>query len=215
MASVGGHYHHTAPSDIVWMRHLGAILHRLAGCSSITDMLAALHVLISIMGLILIIFLNLLAVFMVLLQLPGTWMMLLCTGLWAWWYWDEQAIGIWTLASLLVLAIIGEVVETFAGVVTSRQAKSSKRSMLLGLVGGIGGAILGTTMIPVPLFGTLIGACIGAGLGAMLGDHWAGRNWKEVKTAGKAAAKGRLWGTVGKVIIAVIMFIIATTAMIF
>ena len=151
-------------------------------------MLAALHVLISIMGLILIIFLNLLAVFMVLLQLPGTWMMLLCTGLWAWWYWDEQAIGIWTLASLLVLAIIGEVVETFAGVVTSRQAKSSKRSMLLGLVGGIGGAILGTTMIPVPLFGTLIGACIGAGLGAMLGDHWAGRNWKEVKTAGKAAA---------------------------
>ncbi|MFG0250838.1 MAG: DUF456 family protein, partial [Phycisphaeraceae bacterium JB051] len=104
---------------------------------------------------------------MVLLQLPGTWLMLLVTGTWAWWYWDEQAISFWTLAALLGLAIVGEIVETFAGVVTSKHAKSSKRSIVMGIIGGIAGAILGTGFIPVPLFGTLIGACIGAGIAAM------------------------------------------------
>ncbi len=178
-------------------------------------MMAAMHSILAILAVILVIFLNLAGVFMVLLQLPGTWLMLLVTGTWAWWYWDEQAIGIWTLASLLGLAILGEIVETFAGVVTSKKAKSSKRSIALGIVGGIAGAILGTGFIPVPLFGTLIGACIGAGVAAMLGDHWAGRTWDEVKVAGKAAAHGRLWGTLGKIVIAAIMWIVATTAMIF
>jgi hypothetical protein len=178
-------------------------------------MLAALHSILVILALILVIFLNLAGVFMVLLQLPGTWLMLLVTGSWAWWYWDEQAVGIWTLVTLLALAIIGEIVETFAGVVTSKKADASKRSILLGIVGGIGGAILGTSLIPVPLFGTLIGACVGAGLAAMLGDHWAGRSWAQVKVAGKAAAHGRLWGTLGKIVIATIMWCIATAAMIF
>lgn len=177
-------------------------------------MLAWMHVFLTICAAILVILLNLAGVVLALLQLPGTWLMLLCTGAWAWWYWDEHLISVWTLAALLALAILGEIVETFAGVVTSRHVKSSKRSMLMGLIGGITGAILGTGSIPVPLLGTLIGACIGAGLGAMLGDHWAGRNWHEVKQAGSAAAKGRLWGTVGKVAIAVIMWLIATVAMV-
>ncbi|MBL4701020.1 MAG: DUF456 domain-containing protein, partial [Phycisphaeraceae bacterium] len=123
---------------------------------------------------------------MVLLQLPGTWLMLLCTGVWVWWHWDQQAIGIWTLAILMGLAILGEIVETFASMLTSRNAKSSKRSLILGLLGAICGAILGTSLIPIPLFGTLIGACVGAGMGAMMGDRWAGRSWNEVKLSGKA-----------------------------
>jgi hypothetical protein len=177
-------------------------------------MWASMHVILTICGAILVILLNLAGVLLVLLQLPGTWLILLCTGLWGWWYWESQLIGIWTLAALLGLAVLGEIVETFAGVVASRHVRSSKRSMLMGVVGGIGGAILGTSTIPVPLFGTLIGACVGAGFGAMLGDHWAGRNWQDVKLTGKAAAKGRLWGTVGKVGIAVIMWLIATAAVI-
>lgn len=175
-------------------------------------MLPAMHLILSILGVILVILLNLAGVIMVLLQLPGTWLILLCTGTWAWWYWDQQAMSFWTLGALLALAILGEIVETFSGMVTSRKIKASKRSMILGLVGGITGAIVGTGSIPVPLFGTLIGACIGAGIGAMLGDHWAGRNWQEVRLAGKAAVHGRLWGTVGKVIIAAIMWLIATVA---
>ena len=173
-----------------------------------------MHVFLSILGLILVICLNLTGVLMVVLQLPGTWLILMCTGLWAWCCRDDQAIGIWTLLALLVLAIFGEIVETCAGMVTSRHVKSSKRSTLLELFGAVTGAIMGTSMIPVPIFGTLIGACIGAGLGAMIGDHWAGQNWRQVKNAGKAAVKGRLWGTLGKVIIAVIMFVVATVAMI-
>jgi len=49
----------------------------------------------------------------------------------------------------------------------------------------------------------------------MMGDRWAGRSWNEVKLSGKAAAKGRLWGTVGKVIIAAIMWLIVTIAVVF
>lgn len=177
-------------------------------------MWASLYMVLMILSTILVIFLNLLGVLMVLFQLPGTWFMLLCTGLWAVWRWEEQTISIWTLIALLILAIVGEIVETFSSVVTSRKIQSSKRSMVMGILGGIAGAILGTSLIPIPLLGTLIGACVGAGLCAMLGDRWAGRNWDEVKLAGQAAAKGRLLGTVGKVIIAAMMWLIITVAII-
>ena len=162
---------------------------------------------------------NAAGVVMVALQLPGTWLMLLATAAAAWWGWDplpeHRWIGWSTLATLGVLALLGEVIEAVAGAMGSRKAGGTRRGALLAIVGGIAGAIGGTFLLPVPIVGTLIGASLGAGAGSMLGDAWAGRNFEAVWAAGKGAAIGKFAGSVGKLGIAVTMFFLAAGALIF
>lgn len=151
----------------------------------------------------------LVGVVLVALQLPGTWLIVLLSALAAWWGWDADAaerwIGWWTLAGLLSLAIVGEIIEAIAGAMGSRAAGGSKRGALLAIVGGIGGAILGTFVIPIPIVGTLTGAAIGAGLLSALGDKWAGRKWGEAVRGGSGAAVGKFAGSVVKLTIAGVM----------
>jgi uncharacterized protein YqgC (DUF456 family) len=153
---------------------------------------------------------NLMAVALVLLQLPGTWIMLALTALFAWWRWDEPrpSIGLWTLGVALALALLAELVEFVAGAIGSRTAGGSKRGAFGSMVGGVIGAIVGTFAIPVPIVGTLIGACLGAACGSMLGDIAAGREPQAVWKAGAGAAVGKLVGTVTKVGIALMMWLI-------
>jgi len=149
---------------------------------------------------------------LVILQLPGTWLMLFATTGLAVWQWEEGLIGIWTLLFMAVLAMLGEVVETFASAAGAKKSGSSKRGMVGAIVGGIIGALTGTFLIPVPVLGTIVGACAGAGFGTMVGDKWAGRNWSQIKRAGKGAAVGKFWGTLGKGAIALLMWITAVMA---
>ena len=153
---------------------------------------------------------NAAGVVMVALQLPGTWVMLLATAAAAWWGWApapaDRWIGWFTLASLLALAVLGEVVEAVAGAMGSRRAGGTRRGALLAIAGGVAGAVAGTFALPVPIVGTLVGASLGAGAGSMLGDAWAGRTLGEVWAAGKGAAVGKLAGSVGKLVIAAVMF---------
>ena len=162
---------------------------------------------------------NATGVVMVALQLPGTWVMLLATAAAAWWGWDpipdERWIGWFTLVSLLVLAVLGEVIEAVAGAMGSRKAGGTRRGALLAIAGGIVGAIAGTFALPIPIVGTLIGASLGAGAGSMLGDAWAGRGFEQVWAAGKGAAVGKFAGSVGKLGIAVAMFVLILGAMVF
>ncbi len=59
-------------------------------------------------------------------QLPGNWMIVATTGLVAWWQWDEGMFSVWTLAAVLVLAVIGEVLEFFAGVAGTSRAGGTR-----------------------------------------------------------------------------------------
>ncbi|QQE11694.1 DUF456 domain-containing protein [Planctomycetota bacterium] len=163
---------------------------------------------------------NALGVLMVAFQLPGTWLMLIATSSVAWWYWDRPDswghMGWWVLLTLLILAIIGEIVEFLAGAMGAGKAGASKRAMMCAVLVGFIGAILGTIFLAfIPILGTLIGAAIGSGIGSFLGDMWAGREVKNAFEGGKGAAIGRFWGALGKVIIAGIMWFVVVCGILF
>ncbi len=91
------------------------------------------------------------------------------------------------------LAVLGEVLETLAAGYGAKKFGGSKGSMLATLAGCLGGAVLFTPIIPVPLVGTLIGACLGAFIGAALWEYV-----KHEKKPGEALWTG-LGAAIGKV----------------
>ena len=186
--------------------------HVMIGMSMVYDTLAFIGLLLVIL---LLIGVNAVGVLMVALQLPGTWIMLAATALFAWWRWDHDGfatIGGWMLMVLLGLAVIGEIVEFIAGAWGTRRVGGSKRAATLAIIGGVTGAIIGSLVIPILVVGTLLGAALGAGAGSILGDRWAGREWEAALTAGRGAAIGRFWGAAGKLGIAAVMWVLATGA---
>ena len=178
-----------------------------------------LDITLFILALIALLLVNTVGLLMVALQLPGTWTLAAATALFAWAYWDfhgpeQPIIGFWTLGSLLVLGVLGEVVEGAAGAVGAKGAGGTKRGMVLAIGLGIVGAILGTMFLPIPIVGTLVGAAIGSGSGSMLGDLWAGREWQPALRAGRGAAIGRFAGSVGKLLVAGLMWLIVAVALV-
>jgi len=155
---------------------------------------------------------NALGVALTALQLPGAWLMVGFTSLVAWWGWDQQLISGYTLAALLGLALVGELVEFVAGAMGARWAGASKRGAAIAIVAAVVGAVVGTFAIPIPIVGTLLGAALGAGAGSILGDKWAGRNWQAAFKGGQGAAIGKLGGSVAKLIVAMVMWLVAVGA---
>ena len=147
----------------------------------------------------------------VLVGLPGTWLMLAGTALFAWWGWDEGVIGGWTLLVLLVLALVGELVEFVAGMAGAERAGGGWRGSLGALLGGVVGALAGC-LVPVPVLGVLLGSCVGAGAGAWLLERRAGKTADTSRRIGWGAGVGRLWGTLVKLGLGVVIWIVATVA---
>jgi hypothetical protein len=94
-------------------------------------------------GLSILVLLNLLWLALVLFGLPGNWLMVLSTALFAWWTSDRQTFSGGVLIASAVLVAVGE---------------------LLEFLGGLAGALIGTVVTPVLLVGTLVGASVGAGM---------------------------------------------------
>ena len=134
--------------------------------------------------------------------LPGTWLMVLSTGIAAWLQWQpgqppgDQAISGWTLLVLVGLALLGEVLEFIAGAAGAKRAGGSGRGAVAAIVGGIVGAIVGTFAIPIPLLGSLLGAAAGAGLGAGGVEMFGGKTMEDSVRIGVGARVGRVVGTV-------------------
>jgi len=155
---------------------------------------------------------NLLGVLLTALQLPGTWLIVGATAVAAWITWDSGVLTWWVLATLLLMALLGELVEFLAGAVGAKNAGATKTAVGLSIIGGVAGAVLGTFLLPIPIVGTLIGAAVGAGLGSMGGDLWKGRAWDAAWVGARGAAIGKFWGALGKVIIAAVMWLTALVA---
>ena len=151
------------------------------------------------------------------ITLPGNWFMVGVTALFAWVVEGEdgQGIGWTTVIILIVLAGLGELVELLTGAAGAAKQGGSRRSIALSvvgaLVGSIGGAILGLP-IPIPIIGSAVGALFGAAMGAfggaVLGEYWKGRPIERGVEIGRAAFLGRLFGTVGKLGIGVVMIVV-------
>lgn len=165
---------------------------------------------------------NGLAVLSNLFTLPGNWILLALTALFAFLIPAEAARGIgWTTVFVLLgLAVLGELIEFFAGAAGAAKRGASRRAVLLAVVGGMAGSIAGATIgLGIPVIGSLIaavgGGAFGAFLGAFLGEVWAGRTSQESLESGKAALIGRLLGTLGKTAVGAVMFGVATVDVFF
>ena len=154
------------------------------------------------------------------LGLPGNWLMLIATAIYALTVPPETTMSLWwiVMTILLVLAIAGEVIEMLASAHGVRKHGGSKRSALLSFVGALVGAIMGAVVGTgiIPIIGSLIGALLlsgaGALAGAFLGEQWIGRSLDDSLQVGQAAFWARLAGTVAKMVIGCVMLMAVLVA---
>jgi len=150
--------------------------------------------------------------FLVLLGLPGNWLMVASTAFVAWLFWDQGMFSRWTLLALVGIAVLGELLEFVAGAVGTKQAGGSRSGAFGALLGGVIGAIAGTFVIPLPVFGSLMGACGGAFCGALAMELAGGRDLEPAVRSGMGAGIGRFFGTVAKLAVGIVIWLVAAVA---
>jgi uncharacterized protein YqgC (DUF456 family) len=149
-----------------------------------------------------------------LLAVPGIWLMVLLAvvhellaSLWlghagGWVAWTAIGVGV-------AIAFTAEVIEFLAGAAGAKAGGASKWGTIGALAGGVAGAIVGTLFIPLPLIGTIAGAALGAAIGASTGEIWkGGKSARQSIKPAVGAAGGRIAGTLVKVALAAIVWVI-------
>jgi uncharacterized protein YqgC (DUF456 family) len=114
------------------------------------------------------------------------------------------------IVGAIVLAAIGELLEFLAGAMGARTAGSSRRGAIGALIGGVAGAIAGAPFGLV--IGSLLGAVLGTFIGAIIGEI-SGREPMTMRQSLKPATGatiGRILGTLSKVPIAIIIWLVLT-----
>ncbi len=152
-----------------------------------------------------------------LLTLPGNWIMVVLTALFAYLIPVQDGRGIsWTIVLVaLCLAVIGELIEVSAGAATAVKHGSSRRAAFLAIAGAVVGGVTGAILLlPVFLFGAIVGAVGGGSLGAFsgayLGEMWKGKERGESIAIGKAAMFGHVFGMFGKLVVGAILLVVVT-----
>ncbi len=131
----------------------------------------------------------------VVLGLPGTWLIVGTSAVYAW-LTDFAVITTKLLLVLLVLAAVAEMIDFAAGLWGARRYGGSKKAMVGTLLGGLLGAIV---LAPLLLgFGTIIGAFIGAFAGAFLVTYLEQRKMDKAVRVGWGAFVGRIFAIVFK-----------------
>jgi hypothetical protein len=158
--------------------------------------------------------------FLTLLGMPGNWLMVAGTAIYAYLVPAQSpaTLGWRTVVVLLILAVLGEIVELLAGAMGAGRAGASRRGAVMALAGSFVGGLLGMFFgLPVPLIGSVLAAVLFAALGAMvgavLGETSSGRNLGTTWRIAKAALWGRLAGTLGKMLIGAAMIVAVLVAM--
>jgi uncharacterized protein YqgC (DUF456 family) len=105
----------------------------------------------------------LLALFLVLLGLPGLWLMIGVALLYNWL--AAPVFGVGSLVVVALLALVAEVLEFTLSARYTRKYGGSPRAGWGAILGGFVGAFVG---IPVPVVGSVIGAFVGAFAGALI-----------------------------------------------
>jgi uncharacterized protein YqgC (DUF456 family) len=149
---------------------------------------------------------------LVLFGLPGNWLMVLTTALFAWWRWDERVFSGGTLIAIAVLAVLGELIEFFAGMAGARKAGASWRASLAGILGAIIGAALGTAVLPAPVVGTVVGACLGVALAVWLVETARGTRPEQSLQRAVGAGLGEFFGILGKFVVGVVIWLTIAVA---
>jgi uncharacterized protein len=143
------------------------------------------------MALLLLACVILLSLVLIVLGLPGLWIMvasavtynLVVPG---------DPIGWVTLVVVGVLALIAELLEFSLTGKYARKYGGSRRAGWGAIIGGIVGAMVG---IPVPVVGSVIGAFLGSFLGALIAELTSGSSTGDATRVAKGALIGRVVST--------------------
>ncbi len=119
--------------------------------------------------------------------LPGLWLMdlgIIGFG----WLTGFRSVGVGTIALVIGLALVAEIIEWWLGFRFTEKYGGGKRAGWGALLGGIVGAVIG---VPVPVLGSVIGAFVGAFAGAVLFEYTRQQNAGVAMRAGWGAVLGR------------------------
>ncbi len=138
----------------------------------------------------------------VVLGLPGTWIILTASAVYAWLS-DFAVITTQLLLGLLILAAVAELIDFTAGLWGARRYGGSKKAMLGTMLGGLLGAI---ALAPFLLgVGAVLGAFLGAFAGAFSVTYLQQRKMDDAVRVGWGALVGRIFAMVFKGAAVVIM----------
>jgi len=149
---------------------------------------------------------------LVLFGLPGNWLMVISTCLFAWWKWDIRPFSGWTLIAITALALTGELIEFLAGMAGARRAGASWRGSAMAVLGAILGALFGTFLIPIPLLGSMVGASIGAGFAVWAGEIARGEIAEHSFQRAVGAGLGQFLGITGKLVAGMVIWLVVAVA---
>lgn len=143
-------------------------------------------------------------------MLPGNWLMVATTYLFAWWRWGDGIFSWPLLIVITVLALIGEIIEFLAGAGGAKKAGSGWMGALAAVGGAVCGAIIATPILP--FIGTILGACFGAGLATWIVERITGKKHDESVRSGVGAGTGVLIGTLSKLGIGCVIWLLIAIA---
>lgn len=149
---------------------------------------------------------------LVLFGIPGNWLMVLSTCLFAWWRCDQGVFSGWTLIAITALALTGELVEFLAGMLGAKGAGASWRASVAAVFGAILGALFGTFTIPVLFLGTVLGASVGAGLAVWAIEVARGERAEHSLRRGVGAGVGQFVGTTSKMMLGLVIWLVIAVA---
>lgn len=153
---------------------------------------------------------GLLALPLIAVGLPGTWIYLAVIGLWK--TFDDTLPISWTVILVaFVIAAIAEFIEfTLAARYTTKYG-GSRRAGWGAIVGGIIGAVVG---VPIPVIGSAIGSFAGAFAGALVAEYSVRSEHAHAGRVAWGALVGRVVAVAVKVSLTfVIMIILAFAAL--
>ena len=160
------------------------------------------------LAIVLLLVLSVAGLVMIPLGLPGLWVMvggILIYG----WLTHFTSVGVATIAIVLALAFLGEIIENWIGFRYAKRYGGSRRAGWGAFIGGLVGAVIG---VPVAVIGSVIGAFIGSFIGAALFEYTYSRHAPTATRAGWGAIVGRAAGAAVKIALGLVMAVIGLYA---
>ena len=146
---------------------------------------------------------------MVPLGLPGLWVMV--GGVLAYgWLTGFRSVGVATIAIVVGLAFLGEIIDQWLGFYYAKRYGGSNRAGWGALIGGLIGAMIG---VPIAIIGSVIGAFIGSFLGAAVFEFTYSRHAGVATRAGWGALVGRAAAAAVKIALGLVIAVIGVFAM--
>jgi uncharacterized protein len=155
-----------------------------------------------------------------LLGLPGNWLIVVATTIFAWFVPERSQLTITLtgIPALIALAILAEVLQLGAVFVGAGKIGPSGRSAALALLAAALGSVFGfmlakSARLTDPIVLSVLLAGGGGAVGAVVGEIWGSRQINEDWQVGQSAFWAKLLATLAKIFVGSIMVVVAVMAL--